>query len=91
MDRLNLIDPVFSDWTIVDWPDQAAVPLTDARSAMTALVKKNIATDKADEPVIEDGYHLIACNTLIVDSRTATLSTTLGGICIDSWNLSIGA
>jgi hypothetical protein len=90
LDRLSLIDPVFSNWTIVDWPDQAAIPLADARGAMTALVQKNVAHDKWNEPVIEDGYHLIACNTLVVDSRTTTLSATLGGIAIDKWKLSIG-
>ena len=57
---------------------------------MTALVKKNMGTDKGGEPVIEYGYHVIGCNTLVVDSRTATLSSTLGGVAVDSWTLSIG-
>ena len=89
LDRLNRIDPVFSDWTLVDWPGQAIVSLKDARRDIAALVEKNIVRDKRDEPIVEEGYHVIACNTLVVDSRTATLSAKLGGA-TNRWTLSIG-
>ena len=58
-DALSRIDPLFTDWKILDPVAMASLPLAAARMRISTIVENNIARDDYDQPEPESGYSLV--------------------------------
>jgi hypothetical protein len=80
LDALNRIDStIFTNWQIMDFPANAAIPLAAARPRIGAMVEANIARDDHDKPDPHYGYSCVAFTDNAAKSRNATLRIQAGG------------
>jgi hypothetical protein len=89
-DALSRIDPLFTDWKILDPVAMASLPLATARMRISTIVENNIACDDYDQPEPESGYSLVGLTSNPIPSRIVTLRATVGAVFDGEMSLRFG-
>ena len=79
LDALSDIDPIFSNWRIMDYPAVDSFPLAAARPRIAAVIEKNAKRDDWRHPHAEWGYTLGAYTETTDKARTMDLTINAGG------------
>jgi hypothetical protein len=90
LDALSRIDPLFTDWKILDPAAMASLPLAIARTRISTVVENNLARDDYDQPEPESGYSLVAQTGNDIPSRIVTLRATAGAVFDGEMSLRFG-
>jgi hypothetical protein len=90
LDALSRIDPLFTDWKILDPAAMASLPLAIARTRISTVVENNLARDDYDQPEPESGYSLVAQTGNAIPSRIVTLRATAGAVFDGEMSLRFG-
>jgi Immunity protein 52 len=80
LDALSRVDPLFTDWEILDPVAMTSLPLAIARTRISTVVENNLARDDYDQPEPESGYSLVAQTGNAIPSRIVTLRATVGAV-----------
>jgi hypothetical protein len=88
LDALSRIDPLFSDWSVLDRPAWAPLPL--ARTRIATIVENNVVRDRYGQREPEFGYGAIGETNNAVLSRIVTLTVQAGGVIMDEMILRVG-
>jgi hypothetical protein len=78
LDTLSAIDPIFTDWQIMDYSAIDSFPLAKVRSGMPALIEKNAHRDDWRAPHPEWGYSLGAYTERADKTRAMHLRINAG-------------
>src|SRR5262249_32959338 len=89
LDALSRIDPLFSDWSVLDRPKWASLPL--ARTRIATIIENNVARDHDGRPEPESGYGATGETNNAILSRIVTLTVQAGGMMIDEMTLRVGS
>jgi hypothetical protein len=87
LDALSRIDPLFSDWEVLDRPTWASLPL--ARTRIATIIENNVARDSDGRPKPESGYSAIGETNNAILSRIVTLTIQAGGVMMDEMTLRV--
>ncbi|MGA8650058.1 MAG: hypothetical protein WB677_05455 [Xanthobacteraceae bacterium] len=88
LDALSRIDPLFTDWNVLDRPAWASLPL--ARPRIAAIIENNVARDRYGQPKPKSGYSAIGETNNAILSRIVTLTVQAGGVMMDEMMLRVG-
>jgi hypothetical protein len=88
LDALSRIDPLFADWSVLDRPSWASLPL--ARTRIATIIENNFARDRDGQPWPELGYSAVGETNNAILSRIATLRVQAGGAMMDEVTLRVG-
>ena len=78
LDALSAIDPLFTDWKVLDYVALEAIPLAAARPRITALVESNVVRDSYDQPTPKSGYGAIGVTNNAKKSRIVAFTANAG-------------
>ncbi len=93
LDALSGIDPIFSDWKIVDFPNPSsgdeltdglnikALPLASARPRIADIIENYVVRDDANEPDPDSGYHAYGTTNVFTGPRALGFTVNAGGKC----------
>jgi hypothetical protein len=88
LDALSHIDPLFTDWNVLNRPAWVSLPL--ARTRIAAIIESNVARDRDGQPRPESGYSAIGETNNAILSRIVTLRVQAGGVVMDEMMLQVG-
>jgi hypothetical protein len=88
LDSLSRIDPLFTDWSVLDRPRWASLPL--ARTRISTIIEKNVARHRDGQPKPELGYSALGETNNAILSRIVTLRVQAGGAMMDEVTLRVG-
>jgi hypothetical protein len=88
LDALSRIDPLFADWSVLDRPRWASLPL--ARTRMATIIENNVGRDRDGLPNPELGYSALGETNNAILSRIVTLRVQGGGAMMDEVTLRVG-
>lgn len=78
LDTLSAIDPVFTDWQVMDYPARDSFPLATVRPGMPTLIEKNAKRDDWRVPHPEWGYSLGGYTDTTDPTRSMHLRISVG-------------
>jgi hypothetical protein len=90
LDALSRIDPLFANWTVLDLPAMASLPLAVARPRIATIVENNVFRNKSEQPEPESGYSAIGVTANTIPSRIVKLSVRAGAVFSDEMRLNVG-
>jgi hypothetical protein len=79
LDALSDIDPIFSNWLVMDYPAVDSYPLAAVRPRIAAVIEKNAKRDDWRHPHPEWGYTLGAYTQTTHKARMMHLTISAGG------------
>src|SRR5690242_4765135 len=78
LDALIEVNPIFSNWQIMDYPARDSFPLATVRPRIEAIVKRNVRRDDWREPQPDEGYTLGAYTDVTDKTRVMNLRIHAG-------------
>jgi hypothetical protein len=90
LDALSRIDPLFTDWKILDPVAMTSVPPAIARTHISTIVENNVVRDDYDQPEPESGYSLVGLTANPKPSRILTLRVRAGAVSDGEMSLRFG-
>jgi hypothetical protein len=91
LDALSRIDPIFSNWLLIDFPNPSSgdaltdfsnmkmVPLGAARPRITEIIENNVVLNDARDPSPDEGYSPVAVGGELCTPREVAISLKAGG------------
>jgi Immunity protein 52 len=80
LDALSAIDPLFTQWKVLDFVAMKAIPFAAARPRITAIIESNVRRDSYDQPEPKSGYGAIGVTENAKKSRIAKLTADAGAV-----------
>jgi hypothetical protein len=80
LDALSTVDPLFTQWKLLDFATMAKLPLAAARPRITTIVENNVVRDDYDQPEPKRGYTAIGLTDNHTASRIVKLTADAGAV-----------
>lgn len=90
LDALSSIDPLLSNWHIIDAHALSLVPLAAARTRIARIIETNVPRDDFDKPDRVYGYHASARVSAARGSRNVSFEIHAGGKLVGDTMLTFG-
>jgi hypothetical protein len=90
LDALSGIDPLFTNWNVLDLPAMATLPLAVARPRISAIIENNVVRNDYDQPEPQSGYKAIGVTDNPTQSRVAKLRVAAGAVFPGELGLEVG-
>jgi hypothetical protein len=80
LDALCAIDPLFTDWKVLDFAAMAKLPLAAARPRIAMIVEGGVVRDDYDQAEPASGYSAIGVTDNSIASRIVKLTADAGAV-----------